>query len=122
MIGGTRRLCTDLTLESRGAVLAKVGAEGVYCAALPASGLGIALKVADGEMRSAQVALLGVLARLDQGGAMAPIVTALDRYATPALRNTRREQTGVLRAAGSLRFHGTPGARSAPPGQSHGVS
>jgi len=122
MIGGTRRLCTDLIAESRGAVLAKVGAEGVYCAALPGSGLGVALKVADGEMRSAQVALLGVLAQLDQGGNLAPIVAALGRYATPTLRNTRREQTGVLRAAGSLRFHVTAGGRSVPSGGSSGVS
>jgi len=122
MIGGTRRLCTELIVESRGAVLAKVGAEGVYCAALPGAGLGIALKVADGEMRSTQVALLGVLAQLDQGGNLAPIVSALARYATPTLRNTRREQTGVLRAAGSLRFHATAGARSVPPGSTPGVS
>jgi L-asparaginase II len=122
LIGGTGRLCTDLIRQSRGGVIAKVGAEGVYCAAVPGRGLGIALKVADGDMRSSQVALLGVLARLDQGGDLMPTVAALPKYAEPILRNTRREETGVLRAAGSLRIHAPAGGRSVPTGESHGVS
>ena len=64
LVGGLRRLCTDLMRESGGRVLAKVGAEGVYSAAWPERRLGIALKVSDGENRSAQVALLGVLRQL----------------------------------------------------------
>jgi len=122
LIGGTGRLCTELTRASKGAVLSKVGAEGVYCAAVPARGLGIALKVGDGEMRSAQVALLGVLGQLDRGGDLAPLTVTLAKYAEPILRNTRREETGVLRAAGALRFHAPFGGRSVPTGDSHGVS
>ena len=121
LVGGTGRLCSDLIRESRGAIIAKVGAEGVYCAAVPARGLGIALKVADGEMRSAQVALLGVLAELDRAE-FGPTIVALARYAEPVLRNTRREPTGVLRAAGALRVHAPAGGRAVPPGESHGLS
>jgi L-asparaginase II len=122
LIGGSRRMCTDLIRESRGAVLAKVGAEGVYCAALPHAGLGIALKVIDGDMRSAQVALLGVLAQVDQGGALSSVLEALSSYAVPPIRNTRRAQTGGMRAAGTLRFHATSGGHSASPDHRSGVS
>jgi len=122
LIGGTRRLCTDLIRESRGAVLAKVGAEGVYCAALPHAGLGVALKVIDGDMRSSQVALLGVLAQVDPAGALSPVLEALSGYATPAIHNTRRAQTGVMRAAGTLRFHVPPSGRSVSPANRSGVS
>ena len=121
LIGGERRLCTELIRQSGGAVLAKVGAEGVYCAALPQAGLGVALKVLDGDMKSSQVALLGVLAQLDQG-ALAPTLASLAGYAAPAIRNTRREATGVMRAAGALRFHAPLGARSVSPDARPGVS
>ena len=114
LVGGTGRLCTDLMRESAGRVIAKIGAEGVYSAAWPELGLGLTLKVADGDMRSAQVALLGVLARLaTRLGAGLPL-GALAGHAEPVIRNTRREATGVLRAAGNLHFHDTAGARSMP--------
>jgi L-asparaginase II len=115
LVGGTGRLCTDLMRETAGRVIAKIGAEGVYSAAWPELGLGLTLKVADGDMRSAQVALLGVLARLaTKFGASLPLA-ALAAHAEPVLRNTRREATGVLRAAGDLQFHDTAGARSMSP-------
>lgn len=114
LVGGLRRLCTDLMRESGGHVLAKVGAEGVYCAAWPGHRLGIALKVADGDNRSAQVALLGVLRQLgDALGERLPLTT-LEPYVEPPIRNTRRVQTGSLRAAGGLQFHGPVGAHSMP--------
>lgn len=110
LVGGTRRLCTDLMRESGGRVLAKIGAEGVYSAAWPERGLGVTLKVLDGDMRSAQVALLGVLARLGDQLGEPPSFDALAFHARPEIRNTRQEVTGVLRAAGDLRFHDTAGA------------
>lgn len=115
LVGGHRRLCTDLMRESGGRILAKVGAEGIYSAAWPEVGLGIALKVADGDNRSAQVALLAVLRLLaDRAGAALPL-DALGWYAEPPLLNTRKGQTGVLRAAGGLRFHAPFGAGSVRP-------
>ncbi len=112
LVGGTGRLCTDLMRETAGRVLAKIGAEGVYSAAWPELGLGLTLKVEDGDMRSAQVALLGVLAQLDaEFGAQLPLA-GLASQAAPVIRNTRQVPTGVLRSAGDLRFHGTRGARA----------
>jgi len=115
LVGGTGRLCTDLTRETDRRVLAKIGAEGVYSAAWPALGLGIALKVMDGDMRSAPVALLGVLKRLAARHGADLALESLARHAEPAIRNTRREVTGVLRAAGELRFHDPSGAPIVPP-------
>jgi len=115
LVGGTGRLCTDLTREADGRVLAKIGAEGVYSAAWPALGLGIALKVMDGDMRSAPVALLGLLKQLAARYDADLPLDSLARHAEPAIRNTRREVTGVLRAAGELRFHGPSGAPIVPP-------
>jgi L-asparaginase II len=114
LVGGTRRLCTDLMRETGGKILAKIGAEGVYSAAWPAMGLGLTLKVFDGDMRSAQVALLGALAQLASESGVALPLDALAKYAAVPIRNTRQEPTGVVRSAGVLRFHAPIGARTVP--------
>jgi L-asparaginase II len=122
LVGGTGRLCTELTRASDGRILAKIGAEGVYSAAWPELGLGISLKVADGDMRSAQVALLGVIARLSAALEVPLSLEALAKQAEPVVRNTRGEATGVMRCAGDLRFHATAGAARVPPKRAPGVS
>ncbi len=108
MIGGRHRLCTDLGLAGRGAVLAKLGADGVYCAALPGPGLGLALKVEDGDMLCLGPALLGVLralaARVPLGFDPAGLGAAVDRHAEIPILNTRGAVTGALRSTGTLRF------------------
>jgi len=77
-------------------VFCKVGAEGVYCAALPEQGLGIALKMDDGTTaRAAEVALAallrGLVAPLDDAGQ-----ALLDGLASPALRNWQGLEVGRL--------------------------
>ncbi|HSP78672.1 MAG TPA: asparaginase [Myxococcaceae bacterium] len=104
LVAGTGRLCTELMVAARGQVLAKVGAEGLYGAAVPALGLGIALKVEDGDMRCSPPALLAVLRQVLERGAVSVPLEELAHHAEPPLRNTRGEVTGSLRAAGSLRF------------------
>jgi len=107
LVAGTGRLCTELMTACRGTVLAKVGAEGVYSAALPALGLGVSLKVEDGDGRCSPPALLAVLrqvaARLGVGLTLP--LEGLGPHAEPVLRNTRGEAIGSLRVAGELRFH-----------------
>ena len=46
-----------------GRVFVKTGAEGVYCAALPQQGLGIAIKCDDGAARAAQAIMAAMIAR-----------------------------------------------------------
>jgi len=109
LVAGTGRLCTELMAVCQGTVLAKVGAEGVYSAAIPSLGLGITLKVESGDMRCSPPALLAVLrqvlARQGTGARVALPAEALAHHAEPVLRNTRGEATGSLRATGELRFH-----------------
>lgn len=95
MVGGTNRLCTTLIETTGGRVVAKVGAEGVYGAAVRDHGWGIALKVRDGARRAAEVALLGVLEGLEL---LRPAeVRALENRLRPAVTNTRGEVVGGIR-------------------------
>jgi L-asparaginase II len=60
LVAGRNRPCTDLMREAPG-IVAKVGAEGVFCAVVPAEGLGVAVKIEDGASRAAPPALLHAL-------------------------------------------------------------
>jgi len=65
MVAGTGRLDTRLMAHFGWRVFCKVGAEGVYCAALPELGLGIALKMDDGNTaRAAEVAVVALIESL----------------------------------------------------------
>jgi L-asparaginase II len=69
MVAGSGRFDTRVMERLGERVFCKVGAEGIYCAALPEAGLGVAIKMDDGNTaRAAEVvmaALIGRLARLD---------------------------------------------------------
>ena len=65
MVAGTGRLDTRLMAHFGARVFCKVGAEGVYGATLPELGLGIALKMDDGNTaRAAEVALVALVEAL----------------------------------------------------------
>ena len=61
MVAGTGRYCTRIIQATGGAALVKTGAEGVFCAALPQFGLGVALKCDDGATRAAEIMMSAVL-------------------------------------------------------------
>ena len=104
LVAGTGRFCTEIMAAWPGGIIAKVGAEGVYSAALLEERIGISLKVEDGDMRSAPVALMGVLRALAASGPGAAALETLARREELPTRNTRGEITGVLRHTGALRF------------------
>ena len=105
LIAGTGRFCTEIMSAWPGGIIAKVGAEGVYSAALVPEGIGIALKIEDGDMRSAPVALMGVLsAMVPASGPGREALAALASRGELPTRNTRGAVTGVVRHAGALRF------------------
>jgi L-asparaginase II len=65
MVAGTGRLDTRLMAHFGARVFCKVGAEGVYCASLPELGLGIALKMDDGNTaRAVEVAVVALIESL----------------------------------------------------------
>jgi L-asparaginase II len=73
----------------------KPGAEGVFCAALPQQGLGIALKIGDGAGRAADVAMGALLVRL---GMLDPAqAAALEGVLRPPIKNVAGQVVGQLR-------------------------
>lgn len=96
MIAGSDRLCTAINGAAKGRVVAKVGAEGVYLAALPEQGIGIAIKAIDGTTRAAEVALGAILDEL--GILDEDIHRAIDPFVRPVLRNRNDLTVGEIRA------------------------
>ena len=96
MVAGTDRCCTAL-MALLPDVIAKTGAEGAYLAALPARGLGIAIKAEDGATRAAETALLALLAHLGALGDEVP--EGLERFRAPRLRNGAGSIVGQVRPA-----------------------
>ena len=100
LVAGTDRFDTRLMRAAGGRVMVKVGAEGVYCGAVPALGLGIAVKCDDGAARAAEIVVTAVLEKLLAGDpALAAAPGALAR---PVLRNWNGIEVGALRPAGPL--------------------
>lgn len=56
-VAGTDRADTELLAAAGGDLLVKVGAQGVQLATIPAKGIGIAVKVEDGDKNASEVAL-----------------------------------------------------------------
>lgn len=66
-VSGTDRMDTRLMIAGVGRIFVKVGAEGVYCGALPELGLGFALKCDDGAVRAAETMVAALIAQLMKG-------------------------------------------------------
>jgi len=100
-VAGTGRFCTAAIEAGGGSLTVKTGAEGVYAAALPELGLGVALKIDDGARRAAEVACAAVLRHL--GALDAAAWARLAPFAEPDLVDTRGRPIGVVRAADGWR-------------------
>ncbi len=94
-VGGTNRLTSRLMETTNGRLLAKYGAESVYCLGDRERGLGIAVKVEDGHRRAVGSAVIEFLTQLDL---LTPTERqALDDRHTLAVKNTRDEIVGEVR-------------------------
>ena len=105
-IAGHGSVVSELNEVTKGAVLAKTGAEGVATAALPGRGLGIALKITDGSSRARSVALLAIL---DHLGALSDEEKhQLQAHISPVILNSTGIVVGEIRPAASWlpRFNG----------------
>jgi L-asparaginase II len=107
MIGGrAERLDTVIMQAARGGVVSKVGAEGVYTAAvLPCQswprGLGLAIKIEDGEDRRARPTV--VIETLRQLGVLkADALEAVRQYASFPIINRRGDMVGEITASFKL--------------------
>jgi L-asparaginase II len=61
MVAGTDRFCTDTMTRFGRRVFVKTGAEGVFCAAFPETGFGVALKCDDGAGRASETVMAAVI-------------------------------------------------------------
>jgi len=98
-IAGHGSVVSELNEVTKGAVLAKTGAEGIVIAVLPERGLGIAIKIADGCSRARSVALLAILDHLD--ALSDEEKHQLQTHITPAIMNSRGKAVGEIRPAAS---------------------
>lgn len=102
MVAGTGRFDSRVMAHFGERVFCKVGAEGVYCAALPELGLGLAVKMDDGNTaRACEVVMAGLieaLLPLDQ-----PDSAFMANFSGPTLKNWNGIEVGRLKAAQALR-------------------
>ena len=102
MVAGTGRFDSRVMAHFGERVFCKVGAEGMYCAALPEAGLGVAIKMDDGNTaRGAEIVMAALLERLlplDSADA-----TLLQGWSDATLTNWNGLEVGRLRAHASLR-------------------
>ena len=111
LIGGSKdRLDTEMMRATKGSLISKVGAEGVYtagirpCANWP-KGLGLALKIEDGDDHRARPTV--VIEALHQLGALTDEAReAVAKYAFFPITNRRGEVVGEVHAAFSLNVVG----------------
>ena len=106
LIAGAERLDTVLMRAWPGRVVSKIGAGGVYSASLPTLGLGVALKVHDGDMTAACLALVAVVASTVErfGPGQDWPVAALTPWHRPPVFNTRGVTTGHVMVEGGVRW------------------
>jgi len=93
-LAGTGRFDTDLIVATTGSVVGKAGAEGIHCDALLRSGVGLAVKVIDGNRRATAPA---TIALLDELGAFSQESrSALAAHANPVVRNVAGRKVGSI--------------------------
>ncbi|HEV2762550.1 MAG TPA: asparaginase [Pyrinomonadaceae bacterium] len=103
MVEGDGELDTELMRRARGRLVSKVGAEGVYTAAvLPCErwprGLGLAFKLEDGDRKDRARPPVAVEALRQLGVLDASDVRALAKFAGETICNHRGEKVGEVRA------------------------
>ncbi len=97
MVSGERRSDLALMQAGRGDWVAKIGAEGVQAIGLRHAGVGIAIKVADGNKRALRPVIVSVLEQL--GLLDAGRRAELSDWFEPVVRNYRGIATGSIRSA-----------------------
>jgi L-asparaginase II len=99
-IAGDGRLETAIMQALPDRIFAKSGAEGGYAVAVVEGGLGVALKIEDGQQRPLNPVVVEILEQL--GLITPPAREALAAYRRPAILNHRREEVGYIQPAFAL--------------------
>ncbi|MHB0885300.1 MAG: asparaginase [Bacillota bacterium] len=101
LIEGTGRFTSRLIEVGAGRLVAKSGAEGVFCAGSLQKKLGLAVKGEDGSLRPLPPVVLKALSEL---GAVGPDdLAALAKFTRPVVKNNRGDRVGEVIAVAELR-------------------
>ena len=101
MVAGTGRACTQFMEATGDRAFIKTGAEGVFCAAFPALGFGVAIKCDDGAGRAAEAVMAGLLERfiaLNENAA-----GIVRQFSQPQLKNWNGARVGAIRLSPAIR-------------------
>lgn len=96
VFSGHERLCSALITALPGRIYPKNGAEGVYTFGLTGTGLGVAIKVADGNERGYFPVVIDLLRRL---GVLGEVPAALEAYRRHPIYNTQKILVGHVESA-----------------------
>jgi len=99
-VAGKGRFDTEVMTLLGARAFTKSGAEGVFCAALPEAGVGLAVKADDGAGRAGQVMIAALIRRF--GGFDDASAARLEPFVSPRLLNWNGAEVGLLRPAGPL--------------------
>jgi L-asparaginase II len=94
LVSGTARSDLALMQTAPGDWVSKIGADGVQAIGVRSRGIGIAIRVADGNQRALMAATVEVLQQL--GLLDDPATTPLARYARPQVKNYRKTVVGEV--------------------------
>lgn len=100
LVAGSNRLCTNLMAAGRGNIFSKSGADGVYCVGLPELGLGLAVKIEDGNGRANGPVVVEALRQL--GVLDAEQLSTLAPLHNPKNYNHRKDLVGETKAVFTL--------------------
>lgn len=100
LIGGEETLDSDVMALSEGRIVAKLGAEGLLCLAVPERGLGIAIAAADGSSRALGPAAVAVIEQLEL--AQPAILDTLRERQVETVKTFAGEVVGAMRPAFQL--------------------
>jgi len=100
LVAGSNRLCTSLMATGEGKIFGKSGADGVYCVGLPELGIGLAVKIEDGNGRANAPVMIEALRQL--GVLSNAQMAALAPLHNPKNYNHRRDLVGETKAVFTL--------------------
>ena len=95
-VAGTDRLDTILMEETDGKILAKLGAESVYCMSIKKEEIGVALKIEDGSYRPLNALIPNLL--LKHKFINSKEYDRINNRLTLEVKNNRKEKVGIIQS------------------------
>ena len=96
LVAGEGRACSALMAAAGGKAAVKTGAEGVFVGIIPARGIGIALKIEDGNHRASEAVMAALLVRLGVVEAADPRVSQYLHRPDTNRRGIKAAEFGVV--------------------------